>query len=252
MVGVAVYPLADDIFVISHPTREGNTIRHVNSLVIRAARPVVLDTTFPPEAAAFLEDLSAILDPAKVAFVAATHADPDHTGAIVRLLLKAPQARVLTNAVGKQKLMGDFGLPAERFLLVEPGESVDLGDRKLTAQAVPLFDQPETMGFFDDRSRVLYSSDCFGAVLEEFIVYADEADDESYRVGFQFWNYSNHPWVRFADRARWRTAVDAVRRLEPRTICSTHGPVIRNDIERVLGWVEELPDTEVLRSPFSE
>jgi flavorubredoxin len=137
-------------------------------------------------------------------------------------------------------------------VLLGPGESIDLGDRRLSAQAVPLFDQPETMGFFDDRNRILYSSDCFGAVLGEFVPFADEANEEAYRAGFQFWNQSNHPWVRFADRDRLRGAVDAVRWLEPRAISSTHGPVIRRNVEQVLGWIEELPDTEPLSLPVGE
>jgi flavorubredoxin len=247
---VTVFPLVDDVYVISRPAEVANSIRQVNGLVINSQHPVVLDTTFPPEAGGFIEDLRSILDPRGVAFIVATHADPDHTGALVRLLLTAPQARVVTNPVGMEKLKGDFGLPEDRFLLVQPGSSIDLGDRTLQVHPVPLFDQPETMSFFDDLSRVLYTSDCFGAVLEQFVAFADEADVEHYRAGFRFWNQSNHPWIRLVDPDKFRPAVDAIRRLQPRVISSTHGPAIRQDIERALGWLEELPDSELLPFPF--
>jgi len=249
---VTVHQIAEDVYLISRRVEINNSSRPSNALVIRAERPVVIDTACPPQVEGFIADLSSILDPAQIAFVAATHADPDHTGALVRTLLRAPMARVLTNEMGMRKLMGDFGLPEDRFQLINPGMSLDLGDRSLSAEWVPLFDQPETMGFFDDRSRVLHTSDCFGSILDEFVPFADEADEDRYREGFMYWNQSNHHWVRYADPAKFSAAVDALRQLQPRVIVSTHGPAIRRDIERALGWLEELPGAEPFSFPALE
>jgi len=239
---VAVYPIADDVHLISRCVEVRGAERPSNSLVIQAQRPVVIDTVYPPQAEGFLEDLGSILDPATVTFVAITHADPDHTGALVRLLFRAPNARILTNDPGMQKLMGDFGLPRERFKLINPGMSVDLGDRTLSAHWVPLFDQPETMGFFDHRSRVFHASDCFGAITDRFVPFADQADPDEYHDGFRYWNLSNHHWVRFVDPAKFAPLLDAIRALQPSVIVSTHGPAIRKDIEQALAWLAELPE----------
>jgi flavorubredoxin len=249
---VAVYRIEDDtLFIEQHLPVDGST-RMVNSLVIPAQHPTVVDTCYPPLAEAFLADLRSVLDPARLAYVAITHADPDHTGALVRLLQDAPDAKVLTNEMGRAKLVGDFGLPAERFKLVNPGGSVDLGDRTLTAYWVPLFDQPETMGFLDERTRVLHSSDCFGAVVPEPVGFADEMDAKAYREGFLYWNQSNHHWVRLVDPAKFALEVHAIRQLEPRCIVSSHGPAIRVDIERALGWLEILPSAEPFAFPTIE
>src|SRR5262249_19039186 len=140
------------------------------------------------------------------------------------------------------KLMGDFGLSRERFHLLNPGGTLDLGDRTVRAVWVPLFDQPETMGFFDERSRVLCSSDCFGAILPEEAAYADEADAGVYERGFRFWNQSNHPWVRLVDPKKLAAELEGIRALAPRAIASAHGPVIREKVERSLCWIAELPD----------
>jgi hypothetical protein len=48
----------------------------------------------------------------------------------------------------------------ERVHLVNPGESITVGDRTLTAWTPPLFDNPITTGLVDDRTRILFSSDC--------------------------------------------------------------------------------------------
>jgi len=247
---VTVFPVAPDVHLVSRTARVGNTVRQVNAVVIAAEHPMIVDTTFPAEIDDLIAEVGSIVDPANLAFIAVTHADPDHTGALVRLLLRAPHARVLTNAVGMEKLKSDFGLPENRFLLVEPGASIDLGDRRVEVHSVPLFDQPETMAFFDDARRVLCSSDCFGAVLPEYFRFADDLDVELYRLGFDYWNQSNHPWVRLVDPAKFKPAVGDVRRLEPGVICSSHGPVIRQNIERALEWIEALPAADVLPLPF--
>ena len=221
----------------------------VNALVIQARRPVLIDTCYPVLSRDFVNDLSSVLNPAEIAFVAITHADPDHTGALVALLALAPDAKVLTNEMGRAKLMGDYGLVQERFHLMNPGSSLDLGDRTLRATWVPLFDQPETMGFFDERQHIFYSSDCFGAVVPQPVGFADQVDPNDYRSGFLFWNQSNHHWVRLVDPARFAVEVNAVRQLDPRCIVSTHGPAIRQDIERVLGWLEILPSEERFTFP---
>ena len=250
---VAVYRIDEDTHLVDQrgPSADGS-IRMVNSLVIRAHRPAIIDTCFPPSVEPFLADLQSIFDPADVSFVGITHADPDHTGALPRLLEIAPQARVLTNEMGRAKLMGDFDLPASRFQLVNPGDSVDLGDRALAATWVPLFDQPETMGFFDERTRVFYTSDCFGAVVPDPAPFADQVPTDEFRKGFLFWNQSNHHWVRVADPAKFSLEVDAVRRMEPRVIISSHGPAIRDDIEQALGWLESLPSAAPFTFPAVE
>jgi flavorubredoxin len=247
---VTAFSIADSIDVLSQTAQVGNTVRHVNAVVIGAERPLLVDTTFPAGVDDFLSDLNSVLDPSNLAFVAITHADFDHTGGLVRVLLGAPHARVITNETGMEKLKSDFGLPANRFVLVEPGASIDLGDRALEVHAVPLFDQPETMGWFDPTERVLCSSDCFGAVLPEYARFADEVDAERYRLGLQYWNQSNHPWVRLADATKFGAAVDAIRLLNPAAVSSTHGPVIRRDFDRVFDWIAHLPSLEPLPIPF--
>jgi flavorubredoxin len=246
---VPVYRIEDDAHFIEQYLQVDGSLRLVNSLVVLAQQPAIIDTCYPPLAEAFLSALQSLIDPVSVAYVGITHADPDHTGALVALLELASNAKVLTNEMGRGKLMGDFGLPTERFQLVNPGDSVDLGDRTLTAHWVPLFDQPETMGFFDERTRVLYSSDCFGAVIPAPVGFADEVETTDYREGFLYWNQSNHHWVHLADPAKFATEVNAIRQLDPRAIVSSHGPAIRENIERALGWLEILPSREPYRFP---
>jgi hypothetical protein len=57
-------------------------------------------------------------------------------------------------------------VPLDRVYLLKPRESLDIGDRQLTAYKPPTFDNPATTGLYDSKSRALFSSDCFGAGVE--------------------------------------------------------------------------------------
>lgn len=62
-----------------------------------------------------------------------------------------------------------------RVFLLNPGQALDVGDRQLHCFRPPLFDSPSTTGFLDDRTGMLFSSDCFGAPMpsEELATSAD-------------------------------------------------------------------------------
>jgi hypothetical protein len=56
-------------------------------------------------------------------------------------------------------------LPMDRVYLINPGQTIDVGDRTLTVVRPPAFDNPITTGLRDERSGIFFSSDCFGALL---------------------------------------------------------------------------------------
>ena len=240
-----VYKIAGEIvggvFLIEQHLAAPDAITPLNAFLVRGDQPLVVDTSGPSRRDAFLADLRSVVDLAQVGYVAITHADPDHTGALAALLEAAPASKVVTNPMGQVKLMGDFGIPAERFALIEPGESTGLGSSRLTAHPTPLFDQPETMAFFDEPSGVFFAADCFGAILPHLALFADQVDEETYRHRFMDWNRANHPWVDLVDAVKFAREIDKVRRLHPTAIASSHGPVIRRNLERAFQWLEELP-----------
>ena len=86
---------------------------------------------------------------------------------------------------GIYSLFGE--IPMDRVYFLNPGESIDVGDRLLTAVKPPTFDNPATTGLYDGKSRAYFSSDSFGAVVnigtgvqastEELVATAEEAPD---------------------------------------------------------------------------
>jgi flavorubredoxin len=138
----------------------------VNAYVIAAREPVLIDTGLGALRDDFVAALGRVIDPAELRWIWITHMDADHIGNLPAVLARAPRARVVTTYLGLGKL-GLLGLPQERARLLNPGQTLDVGDRGLTALVPPTFDAPETTALLDGRTRNLFSADAFGAVLPE-------------------------------------------------------------------------------------
>jgi flavorubredoxin len=122
----------------------------VNAFVLHAREPVVVDTGLSLPDRRFLEAVRSVIDPVDVAWIWLTHPDRDHTGGLLDLLEAAPRARVVSTFVGVGILSTERPLPMHRVHLLNPGQTLHVGDRRLTAFRPPLFDSPATIGLLDD------------------------------------------------------------------------------------------------------
>jgi glyoxylase-like metal-dependent hydrolase (beta-lactamase superfamily II) len=223
------YRIGDDVTVLNdHLEVPGLGFLPVNAFVLHAREPVVIDTGLGLPDRDFVATLSSVIDPALVRWVWLTHPDRDHTGGIFELLAAAPQARVVTTFLGVGLMSTERPLPLDRVYLLNPGQSLDVGDRTLHAFRPPLFDSPATVGFYDDKSRTCFSSDCFGAPLgsAELATGKDVRDvpADQLRAGQLLWATIDSPWVHNVDTGRYMQTVRSVQALEPAAIFSTHLP----------------------------
>ena len=157
----------------------------VNAFVRDGAEPLLVDTGLAALGDAFIDALGQVLDPASLRWVWLSHTDPDHTGNLVRVLERAPQAQVLTSFLGMAKL-GLSGFDTSRVHLLEPGVAFQLGDERLHPLRPPYYDAPESMGFYDEHADVLFAVDSFGALLPELVDSANGLDSVSLRISNPF------------------------------------------------------------------
>ncbi len=227
MNGPATFPsralAADTVLLGAYLPVPGFGVLPVNAFVVRAREPVLVDTGLAALRGEFLRALGEAMDPVDLRWIWLTHADLDHMGNLEAVLRAAPQARVVTNFLGMAKL-GLHGLPAERVRLVNPGQHLDVGDRKLVALAPPCFDAPETMAVFDPATRTLFSSDCFGALLEEPAETARDVAPEALRDGVTTWATVDAPWLHMVREDRFVSALAGVAQLSPDRILGSHLP----------------------------
>ncbi|WP_062650653.1 MBL fold metallo-hydrolase [Streptomyces maremycinicus] len=225
----------------------------VNAFVLFAKEPVVVDTGLSLADRDFVATLGSVMDLADVRWIWLTHPDRDHTGGIFALLEAAPRCKVVTTFVGAGIMSTERPLPMDRVCLVNPGQSLDAGDRTLHAFRPPLFDNPATVGFYDDRTRVCYSSDCFGGPMpSEDIAENGHASDlapDDLRAAQLMWATVDSPWVHIVDPGRYRATVEQLRRMDPEIVLSTHLPPAVRLTNRMIDTIMGAPDADPFVGP---
>ncbi len=212
----------------------GYGILPINAFVLKAAEPVLVDTGQVLLSDAFTPQLSAVIDPEDLRWLWLTHVDPDHTGSLHRLLDEAPNLRVITTFLALGKLSLFRPLPLDRVYLLNPGQSLGVGDRTLTAVRPPTYDAPETTGFYDPQSGAFFSADCFGVLMSEPAENAADIRAEDLREGLVTWTTVDSPWLHMIDYTLFTGTLDRIRDMAPTVILSSHLPAAQGMNEELL------------------
>jgi len=222
----------------------------INAFVIKGSEPVLVDTGAVVESGEFLPALRSVIDPAELKWIWLTHTDADHIGSLHALLAENPQIRVITTFLGVGIMSLSAPLPMDRVYLVNPGQKITVGDRTLTAFKPPAFDNPSTTGFYDDRSGILFSSDCFGALLSEVPQNAADLSDKDLREGQVFWATLDAPWLQKVDQAAFARELDGIRRMAPKMVLSSHLPAASGNMtERLPAALAAAPTAQPFVGP---
>ncbi len=216
----------------------------VNAFVLKAAEPVLVDTGLVPLSDEFMARLSTVIDPGDLKWLWLTHTDQDHIGSLQRILKQTPQLRVITTYLGVGKMSLFQPLPLDRVYLLNPGQSISVGDRILTAIKPPSFDAAETTGFYDPKTAAFFSSDCFGALLSEPAGTAADIGSTKLREGLIKWATLDAPWLHLVDCTAFQKKLNQVRELAPEFILSSHLPVAREMTEELLEYLAATPEAE--------
>jgi flavorubredoxin len=245
------YKATPDIEVItSNFPIPGYGLVPINAFVIKGSEPLLVDTGGMVESGEFMPALRSVIDPIDLKWIWLTHTDFDHIGSLHQLLAENPRLRVITTFLGVGIMSLSAPLPMDRVYLLNPGEKIIVGDRTLTAIRPPAFDNPSTTGFYDDKSGVFFSSDCFGALLSKVPQNAAELSDKDLRDGQVFWATLDAPWLHKVDRGAFAKELDGIRNLKPKMVLSSHLPAAPGDmIERLLASLAAAPTAQPFVGP---
>ncbi|MEE9417156.1 MAG: MBL fold metallo-hydrolase [Acidimicrobiales bacterium] len=216
----------------------------INSFVLHGEQEMIVDTGTTTDSAEMCETIGSVVDGGKLRWLWITHTDADHIGSVHTLLDTYPNLTVVTTYTGWVKMSTHAPVPPNRVRLVNPGDSLDLGDRVLHAYVPPLFDAPETTGFIDPVSNAMFSSDCFGAILPESVHTLDDLSPAELLNAQTKWTAIDTPWVTKIDRSLLNDELEAIRELDLAMILSAHLPATPNVVEQQLAGVCAAPDAE--------
>jgi flavorubredoxin len=239
-----------DIEVLStHFPIPGMGFLPVNAFIIKAREPVLVDTGLGMESDDFMKAIESVIDPRDLRWVWITHDDADHTGSVRKVMEAAPGARLVVNALGMLRMSTAWQVPMDRVHWLNPGDSINAGDRKLTAVRPPLFDNPTTNGVYDQKSETFFSADCFGAIIPSPAQDAEQVREVDLSRGMGIWACADSPWVHMVDRSKFKQGLDRIHQMSAKMILSAHLPPARNKMEQFLKLLMAIPGSEPFVAP---
>lgn len=221
--------IAPETFLIHDHQGEGRAPVCVplNSMVIRAAEPIVIDTGEAANREHFLSDVFSLVEPHDVRWVFLSHDDVDHTGNVNALMERCPRATLVTNWFMTERMGPTLDVAPTRWRWIGDGESFDVGDRRLIAVRPPIFDSPTTRGLYDTATGVYWSSDSFATPMLTPVADVEEIDPGMWTEGMATFDNYISPWLGLVDEMRFQRTVDRVANLHPTAMAGCHTPAIR-------------------------
>ena len=205
-----------------------------NSYLIDDEKTCIIDTVEVDFFTQFIENIREVLGDRPVDYLVVNHMEPDHSGSIALLRKYYPDMQIVGNKKTFQMMQGFFGI-SDQLLEVKNGDTLSLGSHDLQFVLTPMVHWPETMMTL--CSATLFSGDafgCFGALNGGII-------DEQINCD-TFWL----EMVRYYSNIVGKYGIpvqNALKKLDGVKldyICSTHGPVWHEHIEKVVGLYDRM------------
>lgn len=244
--------IAPDTFVIQDTQGEGvaPVAVHCNSMVIRGAEPIVVDTGTPANRDRWFADLASIVDLDDVRWVFLSHDDEDHYGNLVQVMDRCPNATLLTSWFQWERLGNLPTVPPFRMRWLDAGESFTANGRTYVAARPPLYDSPTTRGLLDTETGVYWASDCFASPVPHGMADIAELDREQWRGGFTMFHQLLAPWLPMVDERGYQDEITRFTSLGATTIASAHTPTIFGaDVTTAIEMLRAVPGAPLAPTP---
>ena len=211
-----------------------------NSYIIDDEKVCLIDTVEVDFFIPYIKNIQQVIGDRKIDYLVINHMEPDHSGAIELIRKYYPEITIIGNKKTFGMMKGFYGIK-DNTLEVKNGDTLNLGSRELKFVLTPMVHWPETMVTLDTTSNVLFSGDafgCFGALNGGIIDSQINCDT--------FWlemvRYYSNIVGKYGTPVQ--SALKKLAGVKLDYICSTHGPVWHEYIEKVIGMYDSMSKYE--------
>lgn len=241
--------VAKDIFYVGVNDRQKAKFENIiplpfgvsyNSYLIIDDKTALMDTVDFHQGEIFIDKIQSQLQGRKLDYLIINHMEPDHSGSI-RLIRKYFPEVILVGNLRTLKMIEGFYGEISCLREIHDEEILSLGTHELQFFLVPMVHWPETMMTFDRTEKVLFSGDafgCFGAL--DGAVIDTEMNVEKY------WDEMIRYYANIIGKygSPVQKAIQKLSGVPFETICTTHGPVWRENIQKTVNIYDQLSKYE--------
>jgi len=207
-----------------------------NAYLILADKITLIDTVKAPFKHELLARIASVIDPKQISYVVSNHSEMDHSGALPSLIQELKPEKVFASVMGEKALQEHFHLPVE-IVPLNDGSELSLGNLRLKFLETRMLHWPDSMMTYLVEEKLLFSQDGFGMHLASGERFADEIEETILKQQAAKY-YANIllPYSPLILKLLERVAELA---LKIEKICPDHGPIWRQDLNKVLKWYED-------------
>ncbi|MCL2597854.1 MAG: FprA family A-type flavoprotein [Paludibacter sp.] len=207
-----------------------------NSFLIIDNKTALIDTVDVSFGLLFVHKILSVLNGRTLDYLIINHMEPDHSGAIGLLRKYFPEMIIVGNSKTLSMVEG-FHREVGNCLEVKENDVLSLGKHNLQFFLIPMVHWPETMATYDKTSHVLFSGDAFGSFGT-----LDGAILDSQMNEKRFWNEMIRYYANIVGKygSPVQKALDKIEPLQIDFLCSTHGPVWTEHIDKVFEIYENM------------
>ena len=208
-----------------------------NAYLIKDEKTALIDTVDMLYGKEFVDSLGREMDLLALDYIIVNHTEPDHSGALGALARKAKNAKIVCTAYAVYELMEMYKIDKERFLVVQTGDEISLGEKTLVFHETPFLHTEETMVTYLKEEKILFPCDIFSThVADNDALSVSELEDadsilEDFKV---YYKLIMDPHRRYV-----LPMIDVVKKLDIEMIAPSHGYILDQNVEKYIGIYEE-------------
>jgi len=208
-----------------------------NAYLVRGSEGVcVMDTVKKEFSEPFFERLELLCDYEEIKYIVLHHLEPDHSGALEELMIRAPQAKLIISGRAVMMLKGIIKTDVP-FEIANTGKIISLGDKTIEFLSTPFLHWPDTMSSYLHEEKILFSGDVFGSHYYDERLFDDEVGDFAYAFKY-YYDHIMRPFKQYVLQA-----LKLYARLDIDIIAPLHGPILRTNpqyyINKYAQWSSE-------------
>lgn len=219
-----------------------------NAFLIVDKKITLFDTVKRSHMHELLDNIKAIIDPAKIDYLVVNHVEMDHSGSLPELMEIIKPEKLFCSPMGQKAILEHFHREDWPFEVVKTGSEISLGKRTIQFIETRMLHWPDSMFSYIKEDGILFSSDAFGQHYASSERYDDEVDlSEVMHESAKY--YANILYLYAPLIRKLLTAVGEMN-LDIKMIAPDHGVIWRTHQHKILEaydkWSRNESDKKVL------
>lgn len=197
-----------------------------NSYLLKTKKPTVIDTVDLIYTKDFFNNLKEIIDLKDISYIVINHTEPDHSGALGGLARQATNAKIVCSEKAVYHLKELYKLHDRDFIVVNDGDTLDIGGKTLLFKMTPYLHTEETMITYDVEDKILFPCDIFSNHLTAKEHFSSKSNEDIIEDFLTYYKLIMEPHRKYI-----RPLIDILKDLDIEVIAPSHGYILDENIQ---------------------